>query len=149
MVEAVEALRKKEKCPILMLTISRQDSDLFGAISAGADGYLLKNAEPDELKKAILDVAEGKAVLSSDVTKTILKAVSSSTFSVGEKNISRREIEVLECLRKGMTTFQISEHLFVSENTVKTHIRHILDKLEASNRAEAVSKATQLGLIRP
>ncbi len=64
-----------------------------------------------------------------------------------EKGISRREVDVLECLVKGMTTIQIAEHLFVSENTVKTHIRHILDKLEASNRAEAVSKAVQLGLI--
>ncbi len=148
-VETVEALRAFSNCPILMLTISRQENDLFGAISAGADGYILKNVEPDELKKAILDVASGKAFLSSDVTRSVINIVALSSNPNVEKGISRREVEVLECLGKGLTTFQIAEQLFVSENTVKTHIRHILSKLEAANRVEAVSKATQLGLIRP
>ncbi len=148
-VEAVEALHNVEKCRILMLTISRQEKDLFGAISAGADGYILKNAEPEELKKAILDVAAGSAVLSPEVTHSVLKVVASYASPGSEKGVSRREVEVLDCLGKGMTTLQIAEHLFVSENTVKTHIRHILDKLGASNRAEAVGKATRLGLIRP
>ena len=146
-VEAVEALQKEDKCRVLMLTISRQEQDLFGAISAGADGYILKNAEPEELKKAILDVVAGRAVLSPDVTRSVLRMVASASKPAVEKGISRREAEVLECLGKGMTTIQIAESLFVSENTVKTHIRHILDKLEASNRAEAVSKAARLGLI--
>jgi len=146
-VAAVEALRMHEKCRILMLTISKQEEDLFGAIHAGADGYLLKNAEPEELRKAILDVAAGKAVLSPDVTQPVLKAVAYSAPG-DEKGISRREVEVLQCLAQGKTTLQIAEALFVSENTIKTHIRHILDKLESSNRAEAVSKAAQLGIIR-
>jgi len=147
-VEAVQALRRSENCKIIMLTISKHEDDLFEAISNGADGYLLKNVEPEELKKAIQQVAEGKAVLSPEVTHPVLKAVAGISSSPVDKGISRREIEILECLAKGMTTAQISASLFISENTVKTHIRHILGKLDASNRTEAVSKASKIGLIR-
>jgi DNA-binding NarL/FixJ family response regulator len=146
-VETVEALKKTKDCRILMLTISKHDEDLFGAISAGADGYLLKNAEPDELRRAILLVSEGKSVLSPDITRQVLKAVGTRGTQI-EMGLSRREMEVLDCLSEGMTSAQIAAGLFISENTVKTHVRHILEKLEASNRAEAVSKAIQMGLIR-
>jgi DNA-binding NarL/FixJ family response regulator len=147
-VEAVGELKKKVKARILMLTISKHEEDLFGAINAGADGYLLKNAEPEELKKSILAIAEGKGVLSPDVTYQVLKAVTSKQGFVPDGGLSRREIEVLECLAQGKTTTQISAELFISENTVKTHVRRILEKLDAGNRTEAVSKATQMGLIR-
>jgi DNA-binding NarL/FixJ family response regulator len=148
-VETVTALRQGgEKCRIIMLTISKHDEDLFGAINAGADGYLLKNAEPEDLRKAILQVAEGKSVLSPEVTRTVLKAVAGGQGVTLDGGLSKRELEVLECLAQGKTTVQIAAELFVSENTVKTHVRHILGKLEASNRAEAVSKAAQMGLIR-
>ena len=145
-VEAVKSIRKiNMTCRILMLTISKNDDDLFGAISAGADGYLLKNAEPEELEKAINLVFQGMSVLSPQITRQVLKKVSSDRSSDNE--ISSRELEVLECMAQGKTTLQIAGHLYISENTVKTHVRHILDKLEASNRAEAVNKALQLGLL--
>jgi two-component system, NarL family, nitrate/nitrite response regulator NarL len=148
-VETVAAIRQTGNTPrILMLTISKHEEDLFGAINAGADGYLLKNAEPDELRKAILQVFEGKSVLSPEVTRPLLKAVANSQGMVLDGGLSKRELEVLELLAQGRTTTQIATDLFVSENTVKTHVRHILGKMEASNRAEAVSKATQMGLIR-
>lgn len=147
-VETVGELKKKSRVKILMLTISKHEEDLFGAINAGADGYLLKNAEPEELRKSILAVHEGKAVLSPDVTAQVLKAVVSKQGYVPDGGLSKREIEVLECLAQGMTTAQISADLFISENTVKTHVRRILEKLDAGNRTEAVSKATQMGLIR-
>jgi len=147
-VEMVEALQEKQKPRILMLTISKHDEDLFGAIAAGADGYLLKDAEPDELRRAINLVVEGKSVLSPEVTGRVLKAVGSSHGIPPEVALSKREMEVLNCLAKGMTSAQIASDLFISENTVKTHVRHILEKLEASNRAEAVSRAIQLGIIR-
>lgn len=131
-----------------MLTISKKDEDLFGAIQAGADGYLLKNAEPEELRQAIHNVFVGKSVLSPEVTGPVLRVVANMQTQTGEGGLSKREVEVLECLAQGKTTLQIATDLFVSENTVKTHVRHILEKLEASNRAEAVSKANQLGLIR-
>jgi DNA-binding NarL/FixJ family response regulator len=147
-VEMVEAIQKNDAPSILMLTISKHDEDLFGAIAAGADGYLLKDAEPDELRRAIILVAEGKSVLSPEVTSRVLKAVSSSHGIPPDIALSKREMDVLKCLARGMTSSQIASQLFISENTVKTHVRHILEKLEASNRAEAVSRAIQLGIIR-
>ena len=147
-VEMVEAIQRNDAPYILMLTISKHDEDLFGAIAAGADGYLLKNSEPEELRRAINLVAEGKSVLSPEVTSRVLKAVGSSHGIPADIALSKRELDVLKCLAKGMTSSQIAAELFISENTVKTHVRHILEKLEASNRAEAVSRAIQLGIIR-
>ncbi len=147
-VETVEALQKVENLRIVMLTISKHDDDLFGAIAAGADGYLLKNSEPEELRRAILLVAEGKSVLSPEVTGRVLKAVSNARGMPSEIGLSKREMEVLDCLAVGKTSAQIASDLFITENTVKTHVRHILEKLEAANRAEAVSRAIQMGLIR-
>ena len=146
-VETVRALRKGESPKILMLTISKSEDDLFGAITAGADGYLLKNAEPEELHKSILLVSQGLSVLSPQVTRQVLRAVTADPGNPSESGLSSRELEVLACLSQGFTTAQIAGELYISENTVKTHVRHILEKLEASNRAEAVSKASQLGLI--
>ena len=147
-VETVEALQKVENLRIIMLTISKHDDDLFGAIAAGADGYLLKNSEPEELRRAILLVADGKSVLSPEVTGRVLKAVSNARGMPSEIGLSKREMEVLDCLAVGKTSAQIASDLFITENTVKTHVRHILEKLEAANRAEAVSRAIQMGLIR-
>jgi DNA-binding NarL/FixJ family response regulator len=147
-VETVKAIRKREDSRILMLTISKNDEDLFGAISAGADGYLLKNASPEELCKSILNVHAGMSVIAPEVTRRVLQAVSVDQTHLSTRGLSAREMDVLHCLAKGKTTSQVSSDLFISENTVKTHVRHILEKLEASNRAEAVSKAVHLGLIR-
>ncbi len=147
-VEMIEALQMKHNPRVLMLTVSKHDEDLFGAIAAGADGYLLKDAEPDELRRSINLVAEGKSVLSPEVTQRVFKAISSSQGFPLEVALSKREMDVLNCLARGMTSAQIASELFISENTVKTHVRHILEKLEASNRAEAVSRAIQMGIIR-
>ncbi len=147
-IQVVQALRREKiEVRILMLTISQDDDDLLGAIQAGADGYLLKNTEPEELRRSLLRVAQGQGVLSPEVTATILKAASRRGLPESEGLLSVRELEVMGCLVEGQTTLQIASNLFISENTVKTHIRHILEKLEAANRTEAVSKAIQLGLI--
>jgi DNA-binding NarL/FixJ family response regulator len=146
-VETVTELRQESDVRILMLTISKNDEDLFGAISAGADGYLLKNVSPEELFKAIRNVQAGLSVLAPDVTRQVLRAISLDQVGAADRGLSSRELEVLRCLAQGKTTAQISTELFISDNTVKTHVRHILEKLEASNRAEAVSKAVQLGMI--
>ena len=145
----MRALRQREQpAKVIMLTISRHDEDLFGAIQAGAEGYLLKNAEPEDLRSAILRVAHGQSVLSPEVTRQVLRALVNSPGTLPDPGLSRRELDVLDCLAKGKNTTSIAAELFVSQNTVKTHVRHILDKLEAANRAEAVSKATQMGLIK-
>ncbi|HEX2980218.1 MAG TPA: response regulator transcription factor [Anaerolineaceae bacterium] len=149
-IQTVQELRdRNNKVRILMLTISHHDDDLLGAVYAGANGYLLKNAEPDDLYDAIVAVAEGKSVLSPEVTGAVLRALTHGMPGANaEGPLSDRELEVLHCLAQGQTTNQIGVQLFISENTVKTHIRHILEKLDAANRTEAVSKALQMGLIQ-
>jgi DNA-binding NarL/FixJ family response regulator len=146
-VETLTALRKKGvETPVLMLTISQHEEDLIGAIRAGANGYLLKNAEPEILQQTIKQVIAGKSVLAPEVTEQVFRMVRSR--QKGSANLlTERESEVLRFLSRGLTTAQTGSEMFISENTVKTHVRHILEKLEVSNRAEAVAKATQLGLI--
>lgn len=149
-VETVRALRSQTStrdCKILMLTISKSEEDLFGAIQAGADGYLLKNVEPEELHRAIINIQQGMSVLSPQITRQVLGALQTNISHSQEPILSDREMEVLRCLARGNTTLQTADILVISENTVKTHVRHILEKLDASNRAEAVSKALQMGLL--
>ena len=129
-----------------MLTISQQEEDLLGAIRAGAKGYLLKNTEPEALRNTIKQVVAGRSVLAPEVTEQVLNLVRSS--QLGSPNLlTEREVDVLRYLARGLTTSQAGAELYISENTVKTHIRHIHEKLDVSNRAEAIAKATQLGLI--
>ena len=146
-IETLSALRRQGlKSQVLMLTISQQEEDLLGAIRAGAQGYLLKNAEPETLQTTIKQVVAGKSVLAPEVTGQVFRLVRSGRL--GSSNVlTEREVEVLRNLARGLTTSQTGSEMFISENTVKTHIRHILEKLEVSNRAEAVARAAQLGLI--
>ncbi len=148
-IATLRALRERRlPVRVMMLTISQNDTDLMDAIRAGADGYLLKNTEPDDLRKSILRVAEGQGALSPEVTAPVLRALSRFGAEAPAPLLSDRELEVLACMVDGLTTQQMAGRLFISENTVKTHVRHIFEKLEVSNRAEAVGKAMQMGLIR-
>ncbi len=147
-VETLRALRQEgHQTSVLMLTVSQEESDLVGAILAGASGYLLKNAEPETLRRTLLDVAGGKSALSPEMTALVFKVMRRSPSGRPQDLLSGRELEVLRCLARGQTTARIAAELFISENTVKTHIRHILEKMEVNNRAEAVAKALQAGLI--
>ena len=147
-IQAISAIRKiRPDQKILMLTISQNDDDLIGAIVAGANGYVLKNTEPETLRHTIMQVSTGNSVLSPEITAQVLTAVRRSQADRNRGLLSDREVEVLKCLAKGQTTAQIAGYLFISENTVKTHIRHILEKMEVNNRAEAVARAAQMDLI--
>ena len=139
-VETLSALRQQEiGIPVLMLTISRQEEDLVGAIRAGASGYMLKNMEPDSLRDTIKRVVAGGSVLAPEITEQVFGMVRSGKLDV--------EIQVLRLLSHGLITSQLAERLSISENTVKTHVRHIMAKLEVGSRAEAVAKAARLNLI--
>jgi DNA-binding NarL/FixJ family response regulator len=147
-VEVVQRLRDSgDERAILMLTISRRDEDLLGAIRAGADGYLLKDMEPEELRRAIVRAASGEGVLAPEVTQRVLRAIGAPEQESAGFGLSAREQEVLQELARGRTTAEIASTLVISENTVKTHVRHILEKLDAANRTEAVSIAVRQGLI--
>jgi DNA-binding NarL/FixJ family response regulator len=147
----VEVLREIRRdlpsLPVLMLTISRDDDALLGAISAGANGYLLKNAEPETLRAVIERVLDGEAFLDPDVTGQVFDALRRLDSQRGKSLLSPRELQLVDCMRRGMTTSEMGQELFISENTVKTHVRHILEKLHAHTRADAVAKAASLNLI--
>jgi two-component system, NarL family, nitrate/nitrite response regulator NarL len=147
-VQALEAVRKTRKDrKVIMLTISQNDDDLVRAISAGANGYILKNAEPEDLHNTIIEVMKGNSVLSPEMTEKVFASLRSARQSRSHTILSDREVEVLNFMGKGSSTRQIAVSLFISENTVKTHIRHIMEKLDANNRAQAVAKARELGII--
>jgi two-component system nitrate/nitrite response regulator NarL len=147
-IQTLAAIRKsRPEQKVLMLTISQNDDDLISAIVTGANGYVLKNTEPDVLHNIIVQVAAGNSVLSPEITAKVLQAVRRSHSDRSRGLLSDREVEVLKCLARGQTTAQIANVLFISENTVKTHIRHILEKMEVNNRAEAVARAAQLDMI--
>jgi len=146
-IDAVRVLKQTTASGVLMLSISDKDRDLMGALDAGADGYLLKSAEPEELCRAIRHIASGYGVLAPELTAKVMQTAARGRHS--SVSLSAREREVLNHLAAGETTSQIAAALFISENTVKTHVRRILKKLDVANRTEAVAHAAVLGLISP
>ncbi len=145
----------KEEMPyikIVILTISERDSDLFEAIRSGADGYLLKDLEPEELYRLCRGVFRGEAPLSPLMAAKILREFSYRGEARGEaigpaSNITPREIEVLELIVKGQTNKEIADSLCVAESTVKNHLRNILAKLHLKNRVQAAAYALREGLV--
>ncbi len=148
-IEALSAIKKRFDIPVIMLTVSDKDADLFKALKAGADGYLLKNVQPEALVAAIQQIQQGQAALSPEVLKKVMRAASHADLDHGGVHLSDRELEVLRALAQGASTFEIAQQLVISPNTVKTHIRNLLKKLGASSRAEAVARATSLGILSP
>ncbi len=146
-IETLTALRQQGVvAPALMLTISTHKENLVGAIRAGASGYILKNAEPEELRQTIKQVVAGKTILAPEITEQVFDMVRNGQLGVTQM-LTEREIQMLRLLSRGSSTPHLAERMSISENTVKTHIRNILAKLEVSSRAEAVAKAVRLNLI--
>jgi DNA-binding NarL/FixJ family response regulator len=143
----VEATRRITALPdppaVLVLTTYSTDADILAAVEAGATGYLLKDAPPDELAAAIRAAARGETVLAPPVAARLLGRVRDKG-----PTLSQRETEILELLAEGLANRQISRRLFISEATVKTHLVHIYDKLGVDSRTAAVAAAVQAGLIR-
>lgn len=147
-VEAVEQLSKTSPAlPVIMLTVSDTDADLIGAIRAGAKGYFLKNAETEELYTALRKAVSGQAVLDPALTDRLFRHVA-QTSSAGEAApLSFRETEILRLIAAGCTNREIAIRLSVSENTIKTHVARILEKLGTTNRTEAAALARQRGWL--
>jgi DNA-binding NarL/FixJ family response regulator len=137
---------------ILVLTTYDTDSDVLSAIEAGATGYLLKDAPPAELFRAVRSAASGEAVLSPSVATRVVgqmrEAGGSGPSPAGEP-ISARELEVLELVARGASNRDAAARLFISEATVKTHLMHIYSKLGVNDRAAAVTEAFDRGLLIP
>jgi len=153
--EAIQALQAEmPEINILVLTVSEMEADLFAAMKFGARGYLLKKAEPEELLHAILHIARGGVIVSPLMATKLLSefkdlAAGAEREPVEEANadLSPREGEVLQLVAQGATNKEIADSLFISENTVKTHLRSIMEKLHLANRSQAAAYAVKRGLV--
>jgi len=146
----LEALREiKTGLPstkVVMLTVSEEDAHLLEAIRSGADGYLLKHLNANEFLQMIQSVERGEAAISRSMTGRLFRHVAQPP-EPEEVVLSEREVEVLRLVAAGKSNREIAEALSVSENTVKFHLRNILQRLNVSNRAEAVMVALQKGIL--
>jgi DNA-binding NarL/FixJ family response regulator len=132
---------------VLVLTTYDTDSDVLPAIEAGASGYLLKDASPAELERAIRTAHEGGTVLAPSVASLLMDRVRRPAATAGP--LSDRELEVLALIAKGRNNREAAAELFISEATVKTHLMHVYAKLEVNDRAAAVAAAYERGLLQP
>nr|WP_321416119.1 response regulator transcription factor [uncultured Allomuricauda sp.] len=145
----------KSKYPhikIVMLTVFDNDENIFNAIKAGADGYLLKDIDPENLYKGILDTVNGGAAMTPIIALKALKLLRNpleQNYLLNEETVvlTKREEEVLEQLSSGLSYTKIAENLHVSPSTVRKHIEHIYTKLQVHNKLEAVEKAKRINLI--
>ena len=146
--EMALALRKSNpKIKIMMLTGTEVDDRVFDLVAAGIEGYVLKNIEPGELVRAIHAVAHGEAYLHPDVMKKVVGRMHSQPQHALSVSLTPRELEVLEWMATPNTYRQIGKQLSVSEETVRSHAKNILEKMKQPNRAQAVLAAMRLGLI--
>ena len=137
---------------VLILTVSDKDEDLFAAIKAGAKGYLLKSAQLDELVNAIRLVADSEAIISPVMAIRLIEEFQQLNSLRSDKELgqlSAREREVLQLVAQGASNKEIAKDLFISETTVKAHLRSIIEKLHVKNRAQAAALAAARGLLTP
>ncbi len=133
---------------LIVLSQSDKEADVLQAISAGASGYLLKNASLDEITDGIRTVMSGGATLDAGIAKYILSALQGKPLQSTESiTLSDREMEVLGLIGEGLLKKEISDRLKISMPTVATHVRHIYEKLEVQNAPAAISKAFRTGLL--
>jgi DNA-binding NarL/FixJ family response regulator len=138
-----ELTRRGIRAKVLVLTTWDTDTDTLPAIEAGATGYLLKDAPQDELFNAVRHAAAGRTVLSPAVASRLVSAVRSPAPSP----LAARERQVLELVAKGTSNRDIARELFISEATVKTHLSHVFTKLGVADRAAAVAKGYEQGIL--
>ncbi|RFU86598.1 DNA-binding response regulator [Streptomyces triticagri] len=142
--EATAAIVAREGAPrVLVLTTYDSEADILAAVEAGASGYLLKDAPPEELAAAVRTAAAGRSALAPAVAHRLMGRMRAP----GEA-LSRRELEVLRLVGDGLSNLQISKELFLSQATVKSHLVHIYAKLGVDSRTAAVAAATARGMLR-
>lgn len=143
------ALRLRKTDPtikIMMLTGTEVDDRVYDLVAAGIEGYVLKNIEPTELVRALHAVVQGEAYLHPDVIKKILSRMQPQHSS--PVSLTPRELEILEWMASPNTYRQIAAQLSVSEETIRSHAKNILEKMKQPNRAQAVLRAMRIGLIK-
>ena len=151
-IEACVAI--KEVAPtarIIMLTVSDEEADLYDAVKNGASGYLLKDSSIEEVAQAVRVVADGQSLISPSMAIKLLDEFKQMSRSdrqqVPSPRLTDRELEVLKLVAQGLNNREIAKRLFISENTVKNHVRNILEKLQLHSRMEAVMYAVREKLL--
>jgi DNA-binding NarL/FixJ family response regulator len=149
-----EVLAAAPEARVVILTTFEQDDYIFGALRAGASGFLLKRTSPEDLVAAIHTVAGGDSLLSPSVTRTVIDRMARQpppdpAAHERLEQLTPREREVLELIARGLSNGEIASTLVVEESTVKTHVKRILGKLRLRDRVQAVIFAYESGLTRP
>jgi DNA-binding NarL/FixJ family response regulator len=144
-IEAVRILKEDQPDILFMMcTVYEEGEKIFEALSAGANGYVLKKTAPDKLLEAIRELYEGGAPMSSQIARKVVTTFQNKNTSTSAVNslgvLSKREKEILEKLSKGLLYKEIADELFISAQTVRKHVYHIYEKLHVGNRIEAVNK---------
>ena len=156
-IETLRQLRAGgDRTPVVMLTMSREDADLAAALRAGAQGYLLKDIEPEELVPALETVLRGKNVVADELVGSLARIVQGNAAAPNEavpaatpfSRLTPRELEILERIAEGLSNKMIGQVLAVTEGTVKLHVKSILRKLGMRSRVEAAVAAVTHGLGR-
>jgi DNA-binding NarL/FixJ family response regulator len=136
---------------ILMLTVSDEEEDLYEAVKAGATGYLLKEISIEEVANAIRAVTTGQSLISPSMASKLLSEFNNLAKQAQQKvlapRLTDRELQVLKLVAQGLSNREVAEQLFISENTVKNHVRNILEKLHLHSRMEAVVYAVREKLL--
>jgi DNA-binding NarL/FixJ family response regulator len=146
-INGIEATRQiKAIAPqtrVLVLTMFTDPATVTEAVKAGADGYLSKGSDREAVERAIREVVEGRSVLDPSVTRGVFGRIGDKDPSA----LSERELDVLQAVAQGSSTKEVAESLFLSEETVKTHLKQIFKKLDVRDRTEAVAEAFRRGLV--
>jgi DNA-binding NarL/FixJ family response regulator len=132
---------------VLILTAYNDDPYVIAVLQAGANGYVLKTASPREIIQAVRDVYEGKSAIQQAIAQKIVAFVTQQKNEALVEGLTDREMEVLVALAKGLTNKAIATQLGISDRTVQGHIAHIFNKMNVSNRTEAVIRAVALGWV--
>ena len=153
-IEATRRLTAQENPPaVLILTTFDLDEYVYASLQAGASGFLLKDAPPEDLLSAIQVVAGGDALLAPSITRRLITTFAAlpaqTTTATGLSDLTDRENEVLSHMARGLSNSEIAEALFLGETTVKTHVGRILMKLGVRDRMQSVIAAYEAGVVRP
>jgi DNA-binding NarL/FixJ family response regulator len=157
-VDGVHAIRQAGfRTPIVMLTVSEEDDDLFESIKAGANGYLLKNVRPEQLFEDMRGVMRGEAPIAPAVASRLLEALRTggiptrgqAATPVEDTILTRRESEILQLVAGGLSNKEIANELTITEGTVKNHVHNALEKLHLTNRVQAAAYAVRRGFTHP
>ena len=139
--DALDTLRKSHPdAKVAMLTTSELEEDIFRALKLGANGYIPKDSRPAEIAKAVREIASGGRYIPEDIQRIF-------DMRQGVKSLSARELSIIQLAAKGFSSPEVAEMLGISVNSVKTHFRHIFEKMDVSDRTEAVTLAISRGII--